>query len=179
LKTITKKLYEAMFVVDSSKAASDWERIQKAIEDMVKKSGAELVSFKKWDERRLAYEIRGRSRGTYILCYFRSDGNKNHQVERDVQLSELIMRVLILSADHVSAEEIEKATPAEQMENVSRRESRPAAESTTVEPKGPKPDQDVQAVAADVSVDQEQADTDGEASGRAQQKEAPVEGPGE
>jgi small subunit ribosomal protein S6 len=179
LKTITKKLYEAMFVVDSSKAASDWDRIQRAIGDMLEKSEAELVSLKKWDERRLAYEIRGRSRGTYILCYFRSDGSKNHQIERDVQLSELIMRMLILSADHVSAEEIEKATPAEQIEDVGRRESRPAAESTTVEPKVPKPDQDAQAVAADVSVDQEQADTDGEASGQVPQEESSVEGPGE
>ena len=99
MKTISERLYEAMFLVDSSLAASDWDGIQKSITNILQRSEAEIVSLRKWDERRLAYEIRGKSRGTYLLCFFRADGRRIRDIERDVQLSEQIMRVLVLCAE--------------------------------------------------------------------------------
>jgi len=111
LETAVKKLYEAMFLVDSAKAAADWEGINKVIRGLLEKADAEIVSIKKWDERKLAYDIQGKSRGTYILCYFRAGGEKIALIERAVQLSEQVMRVLILCADHLTQEDIDKATP--------------------------------------------------------------------
>ena len=113
MKTAVKQnLYEAMFLVDSSEAASDWSGVNKTIEGMLKRADAEIVSIRKWDERRLAYKIGHKERGTYILCYFRAEGGKVEGVERDVQLSERVMRVLILNAEHMTQEDIKKDTPA-------------------------------------------------------------------
>lgn len=128
METIVKKLYEAMFLVDSAQAASDWDGITGAIETILKRAEAEIVSMKKWDERRLAYDIQKKSRGTYILCYFRADGQKISAIERDVKLTERIMRVLILSAETRSQEDVDKATPAEQVENRRRQALKEAAE---------------------------------------------------
>ncbi len=108
---IKKKLYEAMFLVDSAQA-SDWDKIIATLETVLKKADGEVVSIRKWDDRKLAYEINGKARGTYILCYFRADGEKVREVEKAVQLSEQIMRVLILSAETRGKEDIEKDTPA-------------------------------------------------------------------
>ncbi len=116
MKTVAKKLYEAMFLVDSAQAASDWDGVISGIENILKKAEREIVSIRKWDERKLAYEIKGHSRGTYILCYFRANGEKIQDIERDVQLSERILRVLILSAEHMGHEDIEKDTPVLQAE---------------------------------------------------------------
>ena len=107
METIVKKLYEAMFLVDSTEAA-DWDAVITTIKNILEKAEAEIVSIKKWDERKLAYEINGKTRGTYILCYFRAEGGRIQDIERDVQLSERIMRVLILSAEHIKQEDIEK-----------------------------------------------------------------------
>jgi small subunit ribosomal protein S6 len=107
LETIVKKLYEAMFLVDSAEAA-DWDAVITTIKNILEKAEAEIVSIKKWDERKLAYEINGKTRGTYILCYFRAEGGRIQDIERDVQLSERIMRVLILSAEHITQEDIER-----------------------------------------------------------------------
>ena len=110
MKAVVKRLYEAMFLVDSVTQA-DWDKINAIIKKILEKAGAEIVSMEKWDERRLAYEIGGKNRGTYILCYFHADGQKIRQIERDAQLSESIMRVLILgtegreTAGRLSAEE--------------------------------------------------------------------------
>jgi small subunit ribosomal protein S6 len=111
-----KKLYEGMFLVDSAKAASDWDGINAAIKKILDRAEAEIVSIRKWDDRRLAYDIRGISRGTYILCYFRADGPQIQSIEKAVQLSEKIIRVLILSTEQMTQEDIEKDTPAAKAE---------------------------------------------------------------
>jgi len=133
LKTVTKnKLYEAMFLVDSADAGSDWDGIIAAIKKILKRAKVEVVSMKKWDDRRLAYDIRGKSRGTYLLCYFRSDGQKNQEIETAVQLSEKIIRVLILCVDWMTDEDIEKDTPATkaEKEKEEREAAREAAEAS-------------------------------------------------
>lgn len=112
MKTIVKKLYEGMFLVDSAEAAADWDGVEARIKNILERADVEIISIRKWEDRRLAYEIDKKSRGTYILCYFRSDGKRIGDIERDVQLSERIMRVLILSADHLTQDDIEKDTPA-------------------------------------------------------------------
>lgn len=112
MSTIVKRLYEGLFLVDSGEAASDWKGINETIEKILAKAGAEIISFNKWDERRLAYEISGRSRGTYILAYFHCDTANVTAIERDVQLNEQIMRMLILRTDRMSAEDIGRDTPA-------------------------------------------------------------------
>jgi len=121
------KLYEAMFLVDSSKAAADWTGIEDAIKHIMDRVEAEIVSMRKWDERRLAYEIKGCGRGTYILCYFKVDGERIRDIERDVQLSEQFMRVLILSAEGREAD-ADKETPSTKAEREIQ-ESRAAAEA--------------------------------------------------
>jgi len=121
--TATKRLYEAMFLVDSAQAAGDWDGTMGAIETVLKRADAEVVLLRKWSERRLAYDMGKVSRGTYLLCYFRAEPQRIMGVEKDVRLSEMILRMLILSAEgrpegfnekDSSEEPVEEAkTPAE------------------------------------------------------------------
>jgi len=125
LETVTKKkLYEAMFLI------SDWDGVIAAITKTLERAEVDIVSITKWDDRRLAYEIKRKARGTYILCYFRSDGQKNQEIETAVQLSEKIIRVLILCVDWMTDEDIQEDTPAtkDEKEKQERAAAREAAE---------------------------------------------------
>jgi len=124
LETAIKRLYEGLFLVDSAEAASDWNGVNGAIETVIERAGAEIVSIRKWDERRLAYELKKKTRGTYILVYFNCDPLKITGIERDVQLSEHILRVMILKTDLLTEEDIKKETPIAKVE----REEAEAAE---------------------------------------------------
>lgn len=105
------RLYEAMFLVDSALAGSDWRGVNNTVRNILDRAGANVVSIEKWDERRLAYEINGKSRGTYILSYFNADPAGISRIERDVRLSEQIMRVLVLRAEGPApSKEIHKQT---------------------------------------------------------------------
>ncbi len=133
METVVKKLYEAMFLVDSAEAAADWDGINTTIKNILKRAEAEIVSIKKWDERKLAYEIKGKTRGTYILCYFKAGGERIRDIERDVRLSERIMRVLILCAEHRAKEYIEKDTAVVPAEKREQKATQTAAESVEAE----------------------------------------------
>ncbi len=108
-----KNLYEGMFLVDSALAASDWSAVTGTIEKIFQRSDAEIISMKKWDERKLAYPVRGKERGTYILSYFNAEGPKISDIEKDINLSEEIMRALILKTDKMSEEDLARETPDE------------------------------------------------------------------
>lgn len=130
METAVKRLYEGMFLVDSALAAQDWQKILDEVQRVMDRAEAEVVSLRKWDERRLCYEIHGKDRGTYILVYFNCETSKIGAIERDVQLSELITRVLVLRTDKMSPEEIESPTP---LEAAAAQERKEAAADTEAE----------------------------------------------
>ena len=153
METMTRiKLYEGMFLVDSALANADWDGIIKTITTILEKAGAEIVSLKKWDERKLIYDIKRVSRGTYILCYFKVGGEKIRDIEKAAQLSEQIVRVLILNAEQMTAADIEKETPAALAEKMGLPQSVEESEKTEeiVAQKAPAVEQDFDADNQDI-----------------------------
>ena len=100
--------YEAMFLVGQSTAA-DLGAVITHIDELLARCEAKLVSMAKWDERRLAFEIEKQKRGLYILTYFEAPAQKISQLDRDCQMSETIMRLLVTRADHLTLEEMQAA----------------------------------------------------------------------
>jgi len=107
--------YEAMFLLSQAVAADLSSAIQH-INEIMARGHARILAMKKWDERRLAYEIKGQKRGLYILCYFEAPGADYTHIERDCNLSEKILRALIVRCDHISKEQIEAADGRKDLE---------------------------------------------------------------
>ena len=101
-------MYEGMFLFPQT-ATADMAAAVAHIESILSRADAELVSICKWDERRLAYDIKGNKRGLYFLTYFRADRSRISSIERDCNLSEELLRAMVVRADQVPAEEIEAA----------------------------------------------------------------------
>ena len=100
------KNYEALFLLDSGYATANWDAVVKQIVGLLERRGSEIIRLVKWDDRRLAYEIQHRKRGTYVLSYFRAPNDAPVQIERDVQLSETILRVLIIRRERMTEQEM-------------------------------------------------------------------------
>lgn len=107
--------YEAMFLFDNN-AARDWAAVMHEVQRLLGRIEAQLEVCVKFDERKLAFEIKKRKRGTYVLVYFQSNPDKLTQLEHDAKLTESILRLLVLKGDGVTDERIAelKAHPAEQ-----------------------------------------------------------------
>jgi len=98
-----------MFLLDNQVVRTDWARAKAAVTDTLAKYGAEVVSARRWDERKLAYPIRGRKRGTFLLAYYRSPVDVLQPMRRDLELDERVLRYLILGVEVVPEGEVEKS----------------------------------------------------------------------
>jgi len=94
------RLYEAMFLVDTGDAAQ-WDDLVKHLETILTRAGAEVIGITRWDERKLAYPVGKHKRGTYVLAFFATgEGSGVTEIEHACQLSEKVIRTLVLRADH-------------------------------------------------------------------------------
>lgn len=124
--------YEAMFLIGQNQAA-DLAGVIDHINEIMSRGHADVIAMRKWDERRLAYEINGQKRGLYILCYFRAAGVDIAHIERDCNLSERVLRTLILRADHLNDEEIKSQDAREELRAEAKlRAERPAMATSAV-----------------------------------------------
>ena len=101
--------YEAMFLLGPSGA--DGEKAVALVRGMVEKHGGSILVIKKWDERKLAFEIGKQKRGTYVIAFFKAPPTTIVPMERDVKLSEDVMRVLVTRAEHLNETEMAAVEP--------------------------------------------------------------------
>lgn len=93
-----RNVYEGMFILDSNRYARD-AGIANQISAMVQKFGGEVLVSRMWEERRLAFPIAGHRKGTYWLTYFRMDGPRLKELERECQINDNFLRQLFLKID--------------------------------------------------------------------------------
>ncbi len=92
-------VYECMFLLDTNKVAGDVPAAAEQIKQLLERNHAEILASRPWDERRLAYPIKGHKKGLYYLTYFKAEGKELKNIEHDVQLAELVLRHLVLHVD--------------------------------------------------------------------------------
>lgn len=124
-------VYESMFLLSQATAA-DLRGAIDHINEILHRGHAQVLAMRKWDERRLAYEVQGQKRGVYILCYFKAPGADIAHIERDCNLSDKVMRVMILRCDHMTPDQIQAADDRQGLET----EAKMRAERPAVQPAG-------------------------------------------
>lgn len=109
------KSYEGLFLFDNA-AAPDWTAMTGEIRRLLDRAGANLHVCCKFDDRKLAFEIRGKKRGTYVLTYFDAPTEKMQALEHDALLTESLLRFMFLRIEPLSEAKLAefKAHPVEQ-----------------------------------------------------------------
>ncbi len=107
------RTYEGLFLFNPAVINSSVAKATEIIQEFLNRANCETLAIAKWDDRKLAYEIKGVKRGLYMLTYFKGSGPAVAHIENDVNLSELVMRCLILRADHVGETELKLAVEAQ------------------------------------------------------------------
>ncbi|KHE92349.1 MAG: 30S ribosomal protein S6 [Candidatus Scalindua rubra] len=95
------RLYEGMFIISDTVAGSDWEAAVKHVEDLLKNRGAEILKSEKWEDRKFAYKLKGHKRGAYLLIYFNAPTDSISLIKRDFELSDNVLRTLIVKVDKI------------------------------------------------------------------------------
>lgn len=90
------KKYEIMFIVFPTMTEEDRTATITSIEETLKSQGAENISTEKWGERKLAYSIKKKDTGFYVLTTFDIEGTNLVEVERRLNINENLMRYIIV-----------------------------------------------------------------------------------
>ncbi|MFH0944189.1 MAG: 30S ribosomal protein S6 [Planctomycetota bacterium] len=103
------KYYEGMFLTHNKEARKETDYLAEHVKELIEKAGGEIAQMARWDERRLAYPVKGVTHGVYYLTYFTGDAGTDSRLRSGVRLSNLILRHLTLKLDKLPEGAIETA----------------------------------------------------------------------
>jgi small subunit ribosomal protein S6 len=92
-------VYEGMFILDPTKYSRDPAGATQQVADIITQNGGTILAARLWDERKLAYPIKGHKKGVYWLTYFRMEGGNLAAVERQCEITDDIIRKLVLGVE--------------------------------------------------------------------------------
>jgi small subunit ribosomal protein S6 len=93
------RVYELFLLYDPAVAQKDWDALIEFLRELVTKNGGVLLKTPEmWGEnRKLAYEIAGQRRGSYVVAYFRGMPGSIIEMERTLKLDERVMRHMVIN----------------------------------------------------------------------------------
>ncbi|MCA9230237.1 MAG: 30S ribosomal protein S6 [Planctomycetales bacterium] len=95
--TGTKKVaYEGMFIFDANRLARDPQGLPGEIAEMIESAGGELEVSRLWEERRLAYPIKGQRKGAYWITYFHLPSDQLAPLTKQCEIKDGILRQLFI-----------------------------------------------------------------------------------
>ena len=86
--------YEVMYVIDPALEDSARTELINRFSDLVAKNGGEVDRVDEWGKRRLAYAIQYKTEGYYVLMYIKAPAELPREIERNMQISDSILRYL-------------------------------------------------------------------------------------
>ncbi|MGI5899022.1 MAG: 30S ribosomal protein S6 [Christensenellales bacterium] len=88
--------YEAMYIIDAIIEEEVRKGLIERFSAIVTDNGGTITSVDEWGKRRLAYPIEKKNEGYYVLMHFEAAPELPRELERNFQISEDIMRYLVI-----------------------------------------------------------------------------------
>lgn len=131
----TKRNYESLYIIDSTLADEQTDAIISKFSTLITDQGGEVQAAGRWDRRRLAYEVKGRREGMYILMYFSGEPAVEKELDRVFRISDDVFRHIILriEPERVDTSRIERPGPSSEQVAPARVEETPVQEEAVAE----------------------------------------------
>jgi small subunit ribosomal protein S6 len=98
--------YEGMFILDANRFARERTALPEEVEGLITAAGGEVVVSRLWEERRLAFAIKGQRKGAYWLIYFKLPPGKVGELTRACEIHDHILRQLFVRLPEALVEPI-------------------------------------------------------------------------
>jgi len=93
------RAYELTFIVHPELDDSAFNEIVERVKSWISDSGGEITQIDFWGKRKLAYEIGNQTDGNYVLMTTNLAPTFCAELERNLGLSESVLRYLIVSTE--------------------------------------------------------------------------------
>lgn len=89
--------YETIFIIDSLLKSEEIDNIINKYERFLSANGGQIETVERWGKKRLAYEIKKRQYGYYVVIRFDGPPTMIKQLEREYRLNESMLRFKTLA----------------------------------------------------------------------------------
>ena len=110
------RTYEMMLVLDPEMSKEQIDGLVEKLKQFLGDRGAEVLKIEEWGVNTLAYEIKKKDKGYYLLLYFNGDVALVAEMERTLRLMEEVLRYLIVKGEEGDIEPSQEAREPEQEE---------------------------------------------------------------
>ncbi len=93
----TSRTYETTILVKAADARADLDGTLAAIRQIYEAEGAKFLELEKWEERPLAYAIKGETSACYFTGYFTAPPAALDKIERRAVLGTTILRQMVVA----------------------------------------------------------------------------------
>ena len=91
--------YEIMFILSTQLSDDEKKAGVTLVEETLTKAGAVELKTEIWGDRKLAYPIKKKENGYYVLTLFQIDGTRLPEAEAKLNISESILKYMIVKND--------------------------------------------------------------------------------
>ena len=91
--------YEIMFILSTQVTDEEKQAGVAFVEETLKAAGSAEVKTEVWGDRKLAYPIKKKENGYYVLTTFQADGTKFTEIESKLNINESILKYMIVKND--------------------------------------------------------------------------------
>lgn len=104
--------YEIIVIYEAGLLEDPLEAEVESFKEFLAREGAELLEVQKWGKRRLAWEIKKKREGIYVLFRVKSMATLPQAVDRQLKFAEAVLRYVAVKVRPTARSREEKATTA-------------------------------------------------------------------
>ncbi|MBW2039617.1 MAG: 30S ribosomal protein S6 [Deltaproteobacteria bacterium] len=93
------RTYETMLVLDPEMSKEQVDGFVEKVKEFLDERGGEVFKVEEWGLTTLAYEVRKKTKGYYLLLYFKGDAELVSEMERSLRLMEEVLRYLTVKRE--------------------------------------------------------------------------------
>ena len=94
-----KRIYEVVFIIDPDAEDAEVMRLTEAVQKIITEQGGSVAKTEMMGKRQLAYEIRHRRDGIYVLLEVEGSGAEIAELERRMRVNDRILRYMTVRVD--------------------------------------------------------------------------------
>lgn len=125
--------YEVMYIIDPSLEDQARNEVISHFSGLVELNGGKVDRVDEWGKRRMAYAINDKSEGYYVLMYVTAPSTLPRELERNLQISDSILRYLVIRFEGELPPKREPLRPYAQPAQTAAEETAEPAEEAVVE----------------------------------------------
>ena len=96
---MAKRIYEVMYIVDPDTAADKVTKLNEAVGKLIEKEGGTVVRVDEFGRKNLAYPIKKKTEGYYVLFEIEGSGQEIAELERRMRVNDMIIRYITVRVD--------------------------------------------------------------------------------